>query len=141
MKVAKALVAVAAAVFFATCPWPAGDAVAGCVAPYLEGSATGAEPPVLRLGSTVTIQGDAFVEGCNDTGSTWACSAESESPMDDIVLRIEQGGREWKLGSADASGGEARGQVEWTVALPEGLTQGRATLEADSSEPLRVQVR
>lgn len=141
MKIVRACVAMAAAVFSATCPWPAGEAAAGCVAPYLEGSAIGAEPPVLRLGSTVTIEGDAFVEGCNDTGSTWGCSAESESPMKDVVLRIQQGGSEWELGSADASDGEGRGHVEWTVALPEGLTKGRATLKADSSEPLRVRVR
>lgn len=141
MKVVKACVAAAAAAFITTCPWPAGDAAAGCVAPYLEDSATGAEPPVLRLGSTVTIEGDAFVDGCNDTDSTWACSAGSVSPMEDVVLRIKQCGREWELGSADASDGEAGGHVEWTVDLPEGLIRGRATLQADSSDPLRVQVR
>ena len=141
MKVVKACVAVATAAFITTSPWPAGDAAAGCVAPYLADSATGAEPPVLRLGSTVTIEGDAFVHGCDNTGSKWACSAESVTPMKDVVLRIQQGGREWELGSADASDGETRGHVEWTVDLPEGLTQGRATLKAGSSDPLRVQVR
>ncbi len=141
MRVVHIGVAVATAVFFATCPWPAGDATAGCVAPYLEDSATGAEPPVLRLGSKVTIEGDAFVDGCNDTGSTWACSAEPVIPMEDVVLRIHQRGSEWELGSADASDGETRGHVQWTVVLPEGLTPGRATLKTDSSEPLRVEVR
>lgn len=141
MRAAKAGCAVAAALLFASSPWPARDAVAGCVAPYLEDSATGAAPPVLRLGSTVTIEGDAFANGCDDTGSTWACSAESREPMQDVVLRIRQGGREWELGSADASDGDTVGHVEWTVALPEGLQPGRAVLQADESDPLRVKVR
>jgi len=121
-------VAVATAVFSAACPWPAGDATAGCVAPYLEDSATGAEPPVLRLGSNVTIEGDAFVDGCNDTGSTWACSAEPVIPMEDVVLRIHQRGSEWELGSADASDGETRGHVQWA-----GGPSGR--FDTGSSDP------
>lgn len=141
MRAAKAGCAVAAALLFATGPWPARHAVASCVAPYLEDSATGAEPPVLRLGSTVTIEGDAFAEGCDDIGSTWACSAESREPMENVVLRIRQGGREWELGAADASDGDTVGHVEWTVALPEDLKAGRAILQADSSDPLRVKVR
>lgn len=141
MRAVKAGWAVAVALLLATAPWPARVAVAGCVAPYFEDSATGAPPPVLRLGSTVTIEGDAFAEGCDDTGSTWACASETRDPMEDVVLRIRQGGREWDLGSADASDGEVVGHIEWTAALPERLKRGRATLQADSSEPLRVKVR
>lgn len=141
MRAAQAGCVVAAALLLASSPWPTRDAVAGCVAPYLEDSARGATPPVLRAGSTVTIEGDAFADGCDDTGSTWACAAESREPMEDVVLRIRQGGREWELGSADASDGDRGGHVEWTVALPEGLQPGRAVLQADESEPLRVRMR
>jgi hypothetical protein len=129
------------ALLVAAGPWPAWHASAGCVAPYLEDSATGAAPPVLVRGSTVTIEGDAFATGCDDTGPTWGCSGESRVPMRDVTLRIRQGEREWELGAADASDGDEVGHVEWTVALPDGLEPGRATLRADQGDPLRVRVR
>lgn len=133
--------AAVAALLVAASPWPAWLASAGCVAPYLEDSATGAAPPVLVRNTSVTIEGDAFATGCDDTGSTWGCAGESRVPMEDVTLRIRQGEREWELGAADASDGDEVGHIVWTVALPEGLKPGRATLQADSSEPLRVRVR
>ena len=62
--------------------------------------------------------------------------------MKDINLRIRQGTEEWDLGSADADVADADqpGHVFWTITLPKDLKPGRATLIADDSEPLRVQV-
>ncbi|KAA1428771.1 hypothetical protein [Nocardioides antri] len=93
--------------------------------------------------------GRAFVDGCDDTdgsSSTLGCSTpddEVETPHEDIGLRVTQGARRWELGREDAGTADNNqlGHVSWTVTIPDDLNPGRATLEADNSDPLRIVVR
>lgn len=148
MGLPRRRLAFAAALLVTAVPWPTWDASASCAAPYLQMADTSAGTPVLVRGSSITVEGRAFVDGCNDGGSSdaWGCSSdegEAEVPMDDVTLRIRQGQREWELGTEDAgtADGNRLGHVAWTTTVPVGLKPGRATLQADGSGPLHVRVR
>jgi len=138
----------AAALLVTVAPWPSWQASASCAGPYLKTPGSRAAPPVLVRGSSNTIEGRAFVDGCNDTGGSdaWGCSSdegETESPMEDIMLTIRQGQRKWQLGSEDAGNADDNklGHVSWEVTIPRALKPGRATLATESSEPVPVVVR
>lgn len=145
-KPGGSLALLAGALMVATAPWASGTASASCAAPYLRIGEDDPHPVVQRE-APITVQGRAFVLGCNDTGSsTGGCSAgqdPAEMPMKNVVLSIHQGSREWRLGSADAGTAENNqlGHVTWTVTMPTGLEAGRATLTADGSGPLMVDVQ
>lgn len=127
----------------------ADPAVAGCVAPQLRTAGTtwadGTAPALraeVRPGADLLVEGRAFRDGCDDYGgsSTLGCGPtvqEDVRPASDVVLRVEQGGRSWPLGDADA---DASYEVAWRVELPADLRPGRARLVADGSEPLRLRV-
>ncbi len=57
---------------------PLGSASADCANPYLF-VGDGEDRPVLTTDSPVTIEGRAFVDGCNDTGTSSALSGCSPS--------------------------------------------------------------
>jgi hypothetical protein len=93
----------------------------------------------------VTVDGSRFVDGCDDTGGTTVlgCSSdgETETPMRDVTLTLEQGQRQWDLGTQDARGEpeEQRGEITWQVTIPEDVGPGRATLTAgDATEEILV---
>lgn len=126
-----------------------GPATAGCIAPqlrlagerYADGTAPESPPTVLR-GGEVTVEGRAFREGCDDTGAvdTFGCEErEQVVPLRDVELVLEQSGRSWPLGAADAGPDH---DVRWSVVLPDDVRPGPARLVTDaaSSEPLRVRV-
>jgi hypothetical protein len=129
----------------AVLPFPTG-ASASCAPPSLPD----AEGRVLARGTSGTIQGRGFVDGCQDT---LACSEvlgcerceETEPPptsAEDVALRLVQGQRSWQLAVADASGGADReGRVSWTFEVPQDAEPGPARLVADDAEPVRVDVR
>jgi len=120
-------------------------AVASCAGPYL----TGAGDLVLHRGTSVTIGGAAFADGCQDTG---ACSATpgcsgcdngpEPTPMSDITLSLRQNGRTWPLDTADALvTHDDVGAVTWNVEIPADLKQGWATLVPEYGQPATVRVR
>lgn len=140
--------ALAAGLLVTAAPWPSWDASASCASPYLELPGSHAARPVLVRGSSVTVEGRAFVDGCNDTGGSdaWGCSSddgETVLPLEGVTLRIRQGQREWELGSEDAGRAEDNklGHVSWEFTVPKALKPGRATLVADAGQPWRVRIR
>lgn len=143
----RSAIALGTAAVVVTGPWPGPPASASCASPYLQVAEDSAAPPVLGRGDRVTVEGRAFVDGCDDTGAAtaWGCSTdegESEQPMRDVQLRLRQGGRTWQLGSEDAGTTDDNrlGQISWRVTVPHGVQPGPATLVADSSGPLQVRV-
>lgn len=152
MPVTSYLVRVTAAATMLTAaitPWPTWTASAGCVAPYLRIDDAREELPIVTRGATVTVEGRAFVEGCNDTGGSsgfLGCSAQEDEPVlphEDILLRITQGDRQWELGREDAGSADEDqlGHVSWTITIPDGLKRGRARLVADASDSMPILVR
>jgi hypothetical protein len=117
---------------------PIGGANGSCAGPQLRVGMGGEGPPTVRIGSIVTVQGEHFVHGCNDTGggSVLGCSTdegEIEAPMEDVTLTIRQGRQKWDLGTRDAGAAADNklGQVAWEVTIPESLRPGPAILVAD----------
>lgn len=125
----------------------ADPAVAGCVAPTLRVAGSSWDRttrPELVAGSPVVVEGRDLRDSCNDYGTTTVsplgCEehvADPPGPATDVVLRVEQRGRSWLLGRADA---DASFDATWDVRLPADLRPGRARLVADGSEPLRLRV-
>jgi hypothetical protein len=143
-----ALLLTAALIGLAVAPLPEQPASASCAAPYLEVD----ERTTLSPGTTVTIEGGAFVDGCRDVmvcGSGWGCDDGCEYPdpppvpYEDVELRLVQGQRSWVLGTSDAGTAEddQQGRVRWTVDLPTGAEPGRARLVADHAGPVQVRIR
>lgn len=131
----------------AVVPYPQVRASASCAAPYLDLS----ERPKFERGDRVTIEGKAFVTGCQDSESCEVgCGADScksddppPTPMRGVQLRLQQGDRTWRLDVADAAAAEDNrlGQVSWSFELPADARPGPARLLADQAEPERVQIR
>lgn len=74
-----------------------GGAQASCAAPYLT-----LGDLAVSAGSPLTVEGRAFVEGCDDTGGgdAFGCSTdegETEVPMEDVLLEVRQAGRTWDV--------------------------------------------
>ncbi|WP_380162739.1 hypothetical protein [Kineococcus sp. R86509] len=127
---------------------PATPAAASCVGPQL---AIGSDPqaalptseespaPVaVAKGERLQVAGQWFHDGCNDThaaGAGCAGPQESpESPMQDVDLVLEQGGRSWTLGEADAAGRDESYAIGWQVDLPAEVAAGPAVLSAAGVE-------
>jgi hypothetical protein len=136
---------VAALLVAALAPVPGSPAAASCAGPVL-GIAGPAEPPELPPGDELTVTGRFFVDGCDDTGGQDAVLGCDEDHQEDhevvtrmthVDLVLRQRGREWPLGTADATRG---GDISWEVRVPDGLRPGRARLVAGSSQVLMVVV-
>lgn len=126
----------------AVLPIPTGaSASASCASPYLfidQGDRTASLAP----GSSVSVQGRAFVRGCDDTGSVSAGAFGCESaerrtptpPMRDVALVLKQGKSRWELGAEDAGAAQDNklGHIAWQVTMPADLRPGRAVLIADA---------
>jgi hypothetical protein len=108
-----------------------GAASASCAGPQLD-----LEPDqVLGPGDEVT--GEWFLDGCQDSiGCTGGCSGgcayddARPRPSRDVVLRLRQDGRTWRLATGDASND---GEIVWTATLPPGVEPGRARLWASGT--------
>jgi hypothetical protein len=127
-------------------PFPQLNAAASCAAPYLKTN----DMMVLERGTTVSVEGRAFVDGCQDTGSCTeqlGCShcdyGEEETPLNDVPLTLVQGERRWQLGEADAgkASDNRLGWVTWTFDTPDDARPGPARLIAPSASPMRVTLR
>lgn len=129
-------------------PFPEPPATASCAAPYLDID----EPLVLERGASVTIEGEAFTGGgcqdsmsCSDTLGCESCehSDPPPTPMEDVRLRLAQGGRSWHLDEADSGTAEDNqlGHVTWTFDVPAGARAGPAKLIAEHSQPMPIRIR
>jgi hypothetical protein len=145
----SALALVAASVAVALAPFPPFSASASCAAPYLKGT----EDLVLQPGTEVTIQGRAFVHGCQDSMGCeegFGCDDDDceydgpeVEPMEDVVLRLVQRGHTWQLDVADSGVADDNqlGWVTWTFTVPADVEAGPAKLVADESGPVRIRVQ
>jgi len=141
------LILVTAMLGAAVSPFPQTPASASCAAPYLEVS----RQLVLERGATLTIEGRAFVDGCQDVmgcSTGWGCDSckyddPPPTPIVDVGLRLVQRGRSWTLGEADAQTAETNdmGRVTWTFEVPAAAKPGPAQLLADQAEPVRIKIR
>lgn len=129
----------------ALAPTPGRPAHASCAGPSLQ-----LARPVLHRGTSATVEGENFVDGCSDSGSctTIGCAShcddpEPETPLDDVELRVVQHGRSWRVGVADAgtAGDDRLGRVSWRFVVPRGLAPGPAMLRTEASGPIRVRIR
>jgi hypothetical protein len=98
-----------------------------CMPPSIQVSPRGAPP-----GSTVTITGTGWKEGCNDTvqcPQSGPCSVDESKPArTGIELRFSQGRNSDGLGTVDA-GNDSR--FTYTAVIPMWAKTGAATLKAD----------
>ena len=145
MPVTRVLVLAVGLGIAAVLPSPHGTAAAGCAGPYLE---LDQSSRALPAGSPVTVEGQGFFVGCNDTGGgdVWGCwqaPEEVERPMRDVELVLRQDGRRWVLATADAGTDEGNrlGQIRWEVQLPADARPGAAVLDTRQSQPLRIRIR
>ena len=131
----------------ALAPFPQQTASASCAAPYLE--VVGRQ--VLERGAAVTVEGRSFVDGCRDTMTCStglgcdSCSYDDPPvmPLEDVGLRLVQGGRSWDLAVADAdtAANDRLGWVTWDFELPAGVRRGKARLVAEDAQPVGVRIR
>jgi hypothetical protein len=138
-----------AAWLLATAVLPVAGAEASCAAPYLQVGEF-EQRPVLEAGSSVTVEGRAFVDGCNDSGgvAVVGCIAipeeetDTEAAMSDVTLSLRQGPRRYDLGTEDAGLAEDNelGQITWEITLPGNLRRGPAMLMAGTAR-LQIDIR
>lgn len=87
----------------------------------------------VRRGQALRVEATNLTDeqsGCDDTGG--GCDDPGPVPpvpARGVVLVLEQGGRRWTLGTADAAGPERA--VTYDVRLPDGLGRGEAALLLD----------
>lgn len=124
-------------------PAPLPGASASCAAPEVD-VARGA---ALQRGTTLTVAGQGFLDGCDDSGTCAArvgCSGcahkpdEVVAPLAAVPLTLVQGERRWQLAGADA---DHAGDVSWTVVLPDDATVGAAQLVTPVSQGVPVRMR
>lgn len=120
------------------------SASGSCVGPILRVGPTvdDATPPttggVLQPGQVVTVTGEWFHSGCEDTYTTGpGCSGsparpdDPEAPLPDVQLTLHQGSKTWVLGTENATG--ERYSISWRLELPATAKPGPAELHADSA--------
>ena len=117
-----------------------GSAVASCAAPSLVVEGTRGRP-VIDQAMDLTVDGRAFVHGCDDTGAVtvnaFGCESseqrERTTPMRNVRLLLQQGDERWVLGAEDAgSAADSRlGHISWRVRVPADVEAGPAALVAD----------
>ncbi len=114
-------------------PWPGSTASADCAAPYLQ-IADSEDKPVVVQGTTISVQGRAFVVGCDDMGDSGGCSGdrEEEVPIKNVELSLRQGTQRWDFSTEDAgvAADSKLGQINWDLQVPPQAKPGRATLVA-----------
>ena len=108
------------------------------------------EMPVVRLapGSSFTVTGQYFFNGCDDTSSCTSygpgcsrCDApEPPKTQQDVPLTLTWNGRDFALGTADAD--PTTLATTWSVRLPPEVTAdgGLAVLRAGYARPVAIDV-
>ena len=89
-------------------------------------------PAAVDLDSVVTVNGEWFRTGCDDTGQGSGCGAppSEEAPMRDVALRLEQGAVSTSLRLSDAADRRDRYGIRWRVRVPPAFRPGPAELSA-----------
>ena len=126
----------------ALAPFPQSPASASCAGPHLDVE----DGRMLSRSAAVTITGQWFVDGCQDTmscGTGLGCdSCEYDDPpplpYDDVALELRQDGRSWELAVVDA---DKDGSATWTFTVPGDARRGPAQLVPDHGESVRVGIR
>ena len=122
-------------------------AQASCIGPVIGvgDHVDDARPPETGLlpmaGADVIVSGVYFRTGCEDSSQAGGCAVpvDSEAPMRDVDLVLEQGGSSWVLGTQSASSREESYAITWAVQVPADAQPGPATLRAGDDE-LRVEI-
>lgn len=140
------LLLVAALGGLAVAPFPKTPASASCTGPYFEV----AEGLVLERGTTVTVEGRGFAEGCSDSMGCEVgpgcddCEYDDppERPMTEVALVLRQGNRTWELAVDDAGSAadDRLGWTSWTFEVPADVKPGRARLLASPAQPAPVTI-
>lgn len=140
------LLLIAALAGLAATPYPQERAAASCPGPYL----VEVEHLVLTRGTTATVEGRAFTDGCQDSiGCSVGPGCDScdeplpDTPQKGVELHLRQGRQTWRLGVTDAgtADDDRLGWTTWTFDVPAGANPGRATLTADGATSARVLIR
>lgn len=140
------LLLIAALAGLAATPYPQERAAASCAGPYL----VEVEHLVLTRGTTATVEGRAFAEGCGDSigcrvgpGCDSCVEPPPATPAKGVELHLRQGRQTWRLGVTDAgtADDDRLGWTTWTFDVPAAANPGRATLIADGAAPARVLIR
>ena len=102
------------------------DGSAACAAPE-----TTVSPGRVAVGDDLLVTGRHFAEGCYDTGQ-----GGRQRASQDVPVVLEQDGRTWRLGSADAA--EDTFELVARVRVPDGVQPGRARVRVGPARPVRV---
>ncbi len=114
-----ALVVASIACFaLAGCASVGGPSGASCVTPMSE-----VESPRAAPGGEFLVRGEAFAEGCDDTGPV----IEPSEPLREVRIVFGQGLRRWELATVDA---DRRLSFEARVRVPKGAGPGRGVVRA-----------
>lgn len=93
----------------------------------------------LIAGQRVTVTGEWFRSGCDDTGaSAVGCSTGSgqrstEAPLTEVQLVLRQGQSRWTIDTRDAAGRSDRYAVAWQGRIPKAARPGPAELMANTA--------
>lgn len=94
----------------------------------------------VRAGQLIVVAGRGFTDGCHDLAVSAGCSApprpRPDVPAEDVDLVLEQGGRRWVLGTADAGRPGDQYPIRWVTRLPTALHAGTAHLVAHTTDVL-----
>ena len=92
-------------------------------------------PAAMELDAVVTVNGEWFRTGCDDTGQGSGCGAPAseEAPMREVALHLAQGEASAVLGASDAADREQQYGIRWRVRVPPGFRAGPAELSAGGS--------
>jgi len=128
-------------------PSPPPPATASCSGPYLIDT----DHLVLERGTTATVEGRSFVDGCQDSVGCqvgFGCDdCEYDEPperaREDIALRLVQAGRSWDLDVADAGAAadDHLGWVTWSFTVPRSADPGAAKLVAGYERAVKIRIR
>lgn len=100
-----------------------GHAAASCAAPFVE-----VQPAVGAPGESILVEGEFFIDGCNDVGGGNACNPfpqppeEVESAMTDVRLELRRGGTVLDAVEVDA---DHAGRLQADLEIPVDAEPGR----------------
>jgi hypothetical protein len=100
-----------------------GISAASCVAPMLT-----VKPAKVHAGDEVTVTGEWFADGCNDT----VVNGETPQPppaFTDMTIEFHQGDKTWPVATDVDAEGEHYA-FETTVQIPDDVHEGKATMQA-----------
>lgn len=103
-----------------------GRAAASCAGPFIE-----LQPEVAAPGDQLHIEGEFFLDGCNDTGGGSACNPipappEPAPPMTGVRLELRRNGAVLDAVEVDA---DSSGRLQAELTVPEDAKAGRYVVD------------